>query len=170
MRQLIYELRCVSVDLPVVVLDGPGQLVKQGAIYIIFLLYLIQGSYLFLEKSFLIVIGGDNRGEGACREGEGEYSDEHEEDAEKFLFSVVRTDVAIAHSQDGCNSKVHWGDIKIHRAQISIIPLENPVLLIGEAVKPDEDPKAGSDVLQDHEGNKHQDYSLYADTDFKHLS
>ena len=170
MWQLIYELRGISVDLSVVILDGPRKFVKQGAIYIIFLLYLIQGCYLFLKKSFLVVVGGDDRGEGACREGEGEYSDEHEEDAEKLFFSVVRTDVAVADSQDGSNSKVHWGDIEIFRAQIPIIALENPVLLIGEAVKPDEDPKTGSDVLQNHECNEHQDHSLYTDTDFKHLS
>jgi hypothetical protein len=48
--------------------------------------------------------------------------------------------------------------------------LENPVLLISEAVKPDENPKASSDVLQNHEGDEHQNYSLNTDTYFNHLS
>jgi hypothetical protein len=48
--------------------------------------------------------------------------------------------------------------------------LENPVLFIGEAVKPDEDPKARSDVLQNHEGDEHQNYSLNTNAYFNHLS
>lgn len=129
-RELLHKPEDVFRLPLMIVLDEPHQPIVQVWMKLVLMVYLIDDCKPLIEFGFDDVLALNNRRERPCREGEGNDSNYHEQDAEHLLSNALSSQVSITHCHDGRHDKVKGSCVQGPLSRVFILIVIDPVLLI----------------------------------------
>ena len=96
-----------------IVLNRPHKLIEEGQVQLVQLLDFVKDGYLLFKLGISRIHILNYGAKSACRVGEWENAENHQDHAEKLFEIVVGANVTITDSQHCSDSEVDGGDINV---------------------------------------------------------